>query len=136
MSQISAHQGGSWRRIPTLGTKHSHVGNKVFPRWESITSLRIANKQHLSSNKEPLLQNKTPLLQHKGPLLTLFMSLGCHQYVVSMSFLCRFYVVYMSFLCRFYAIRKFRNHLITSRIQQPLCHMSLVFKISAKKLQK
>ena len=125
MSQISAHQGGSWRRIPTLGTKHSHVGNKVFPRWESITSLRIANKQHLSANKEPLLQNKAPLLQNKGPLLTLFMSLVCHQYVVSMSFICRFYV-----------IRKFRNHLITSRIQQLLCHMSLVFKISAKKLEK
>ena len=37
----------------------------------------------------------------------------------------------MSFLCRFYVILKFHNHLITSLIQQHLCHMSLVFKISA-----
>ena len=94
IGQISAHQGGSRRRIPTLGTKHSQRGNKVFPRWESITSLRIANKQHLSSNKEPLLQNK-------APLLPLFMSLVCHQYVVSMSLICRFHVTSMSFLCHF-----------------------------------
>ena len=71
IGQISAHQGGSRRRIPTLGTYYSHVGNKVFPHWESITSLRIANKQHLPANKGPLLQNK-------APLFPLFMSLVCH----------------------------------------------------------
>ncbi len=26
---------GSLENIPTLGTKHSHAGNKTFPRWES-----------------------------------------------------------------------------------------------------
>ena len=42
----------------------------------------------------------------------------------------------MSLLCHLYVISKFRNHLITSQIQQLLCHMSLVFKISAKKFIK
>jgi len=29
-----------WERdVPTLGTNDSHTGNKVFPRWEYITSL-------------------------------------------------------------------------------------------------
>jgi hypothetical protein len=28
--------------IPTLGTKHSHVGNKIFPNWEYIIALLLA----------------------------------------------------------------------------------------------
>ena len=27
--------------VPTLGIRRSHVGNKVFPRWEYITSLGV-----------------------------------------------------------------------------------------------
>ena len=91
-------------------TENSHVGNIIFPRWESTTSLRIANKQHLCCNKGPLLQ-------HKAPLLPLFMSL-----------VCRFYVINLLFLCHFKILQASDNKPNT----QLLCHMSLVFKISAK----
>ena len=59
-----------WERdIPTLGTWHSHTGNKVFPRWEQMPRLGSVNKQHLPDNKERLLQNKAPLSQINAPLL-------------------------------------------------------------------
>ena len=55
--------------VPSLGTRYSHIGNKVFPRWECSSSLKVVNKQRLSINKGALLQNKGPLLQHKEALL-------------------------------------------------------------------
>ena len=33
--------------IPTLGTKHSHAGNKTFPRWEQKESPRLAEGYHV-----------------------------------------------------------------------------------------
>ena len=58
------------RNVPTLGTLHSHVGNKVFPRWEYITSLGVEMVKRawgrLSAYKELLLRNKARLLQHKA----------------------------------------------------------------------
>ena len=27
--------------VPSLGIKHSHLGNKMFPRWEHMASLRV-----------------------------------------------------------------------------------------------
>ena len=45
----------AWERdVPTLGIKCSHVGNKVFPRWEYITSLGVEmvwSKRYLVETK-------------------------------------------------------------------------------------
>jgi hypothetical protein len=30
-------------RIPTLGTKCSHIGNKTFPRWEYLLALLVSS---------------------------------------------------------------------------------------------
>ena len=40
--------------VPTLGMRRSHVGNKVFPRWEYITSLGVEmvwSKRYLVETK-------------------------------------------------------------------------------------
>ena len=44
--------------IPTLGTKHSHVGNKIFPH-EGI-NLFLQNKGEFTEEKGRFSSSKTP----------------------------------------------------------------------------
>jgi hypothetical protein len=44
--------------IPTLGTKHSHVGNEIFPRVGIKFFLR--NKGELKQEKSRFSSSKTP----------------------------------------------------------------------------
>ena len=122
--QTNAHQEVAdwgfpcWERdIPTLGTWHSHVGNKVFPRWEyrawiSITSTYQPIRNAYCSIRDAYCGIRNRL---KNPMAPFFMSLVCHLYVVFMSFLCHLLILQSSGI-----------ELNTTN----LCHMSLVFVIS------
>ena len=48
LEQHVAWEALSRENIPTLGTKHSHAGNKTFPRWECGATLMARNSEAFS----------------------------------------------------------------------------------------